>query len=54
MIDNCKALPLGKKSDWFVLLKYLVLFVMLLMSLVSLALYNIVSTESSPFFYADF
>lgn len=34
--------------------KYAGLFTLLLLSLASMALYNIISTESNPFFYANF
>jgi len=36
------------------LLRYWLLFTLLLVSIASLAFYGILSTESNPFFYANF
>lgn len=53
IIEKVKAFA-EKHPDWFFFLKYTVLFTMLLLSLASTALFNIISTESNPFFYANF
>lgn len=39
---------------WFLFLRYTLLFSLLLISLASMALNNIIATESNPFFYANF
>ncbi len=43
-----------KRLTESVFIRYLFLFLLLFLSLASLALYLVISTESNPFFYANF
>lgn len=44
----------GKHPQLWLLIKYTILFTMLLLALASKALYSIIAKESNPFFYANF
>ncbi len=45
---------LNKHPDLRFFLRYTLLFIMLFLSLASMAFYRIIATESNPFFYANF
>jgi hypothetical protein len=45
---------LASRPGLALFLRYTMLFTMLWLALASMALYNIIATESNPFFYANF